>query len=244
MAGKTYFDLCNEILTELFYEKVETFEELDELTEGIKVKQDLNSALSMICNSENRPWRFRQVEYDLSLVPNVHKYEAPDGYVNYMRYRDVPIVLTYSPDHEYLPMNTFGVPLQYWMENDGIKLYPIPDESQLGRLIKVEIYTNCFANNSCGVLKPLMEEADDEPIIPAHHRDILKWKVCADWRGSVNDAKALFYERRYKKAYTNLISDQKLTDDYPAGFNIMGNTNTANTAIMDAFYNPRTRGLM
>ena len=55
MTGKNYFDLCNEVLTELFYEKTSTFEELSELTEGIKVKQDLNSALALICNSENSP---------------------------------------------------------------------------------------------------------------------------------------------------------------------------------------------
>lgn len=239
--GKTYLDLCNEVLTELFYETVNNFDELAQLTEGIKVKQELNSALNMVCNSEHRPWRFRQIEYDLSLVDGVHKYEAPNGYIKYMRYRDTPIVLSYMPNHEYLPMNTFGMPLNYWMENDGIKLYPIPDKSQTGRLIKVELYTNCFAKNKYGVYKCEMEEADDEPIIPNHHRDILKWKVCADWRASLNDAKAAFYNQRYRKAYTNLISDQKLTNDYPNGFNIMPYTNPADRAVMNAFYNPRTR---
>ena len=241
MANKTYFDLCNEVLTELFYERVDTFEELDDITEGIKVKQDLNSALNMICNSENAPFKFRKCEFDLSLVEGVGKYEMPNGYIDYMRYRDTPIVLVYEEEHEYLPI-TYGMPLQYWIDNGkDISLYPVPDSTQTGRLIKVEFYTNDFARNKCGVLKPEMELADDEPIIPNHHRDILKWKVCSDWRGSLNDAKALFYERRYKKAYTNLIADQKLTRDYPAGFNIMGNNlKNYQNSIIRAFYLPST----
>lgn len=243
MAGKTYFDLCNEVLTELFYEKASTFEELSELTEGIKVKQDLNSALALICNSENSPWAFRECEYFLSLVPDVYEYEAPNGFIDYLKYRDVSIVLNYEEEHKYLAPAK-GMPTSYWMDEGIIKLYPMPDESQLGRLIKVKFYTNDFAKNACGVYKPLMELECDEPIIPAHHRDILKWKVCADWRGSLNDAKAAFYEKRFRKAYTNLVCDQRLTLDNRAGFNIMPPANSANSAILRAFYNPRTNKLI
>lgn len=243
MANKNYFDLCNEILVELFYEKVDTFDELADLTEGIKVKQDLNSALTMICNSENQPWRFREVTTDISLVPGVQQYENVNGYIDYIKYVDVPIVLEYIPDHEYLPIST-GMPLNYWMDNECVKLYPIPDDSQLGRILKVKLYTNNFAKNKCGVYKPLMEKEDDEPIIPPHHRDILKWKVCADWRANFNDAKAAFYEKRFRKAYTNMVSDQLLTKDFPAGFEIMSIGNPANRSIMNAFYNPRVRRIV
>lgn len=245
MANKTYLDLCNEVLVELFYERVEDFDELDTITEGIKVKQDLNSALSMICNSENRPWKFRKCEFDLSLVEGIKNYEMPNGYIDYMRYRDVPIVLSYCENHEYLPLAT-GMPLQYWIDNGKeISMYPVPDATQTGRLIKVEFYTNDFAQDKCGVYKPLMVEADDEPIIPNHHRDILKWKVCADWRGSLNDAKAAFYEKRYRRAFTNLISDQKLSNDYPAGFNIMPTTGSSvDAAIKNAYFNPRVRRIL
>lgn len=240
MAEKTYFDLCNEVLVELFYEKVDNFDELDNLTEGIKVKQDLNSALNALCNSNNEAWRFRNVEFDLSLVEGIGKYEMPNGYINYMRYRDTPIVLTYCEDHEYLPV-TYGMPVQYWIDNDKIKLYPVPDTTQTGRLIKVDFWTNDFAKDKCGVYKPEMEYADDVPIIPNHHRDILKWKVCADWRGSLNDAKAAFYEKRYRRAYTNLITDQRLSKDAPTGFNIMGNPYTKyQNSLLRAFYLPST----
>ena len=241
MSEKTYFTLCNEILTELFYEKVEDFDELDNLTEGIKVKQDLNSALNIICNLDNRAYKFRKCDFDLSLVEGIKNYEMPNGYIDYMRYRDTPIVLTYCEDHQYLPL-TYGMPVQYWVDNGkDISLYPIPDASQNGRIIKVEFYTNDFARDECGILKPEMECKNDVPIIPNHHRDILKWKVCADWRGSVNDAKAVFYERRFKQAYTNLIYDQKLTNDYPNGFEIMGNPySNYQNSILKAFELPST----
>lgn len=245
MAEKTYFDLCNEVLIELFYERVDNFDELDNLTEGIKVKQDLNSALNMICNSEQGPFRFRKAEFDLSLVEGISNYEMPNGYIDYMRYKDTPIVLSYCENHQYLPFAT-GMPLQYWIDNGKeISLYPVPDCSQNNRLIKVEFYTNDFAKDKCGVYKPEMVYATDVPIIPNHHRDILKWKVCADWRGSLNDAKAAFYERRYKKAYTNLISDQKLSNDYPAGFNIMPDVSrSVDAAIKNAYFNPRVRRII
>lgn len=243
MANKNYFDLCNEILIELFYEKVDEFDQLADLTEGIKVKQDLNSALAMICNSENQPWKFREVTTDISLVEGVQEYEGVNGYIDYLKYVDVPIVLEYIADHEYLPVS-FGMPLNYWMDNECVKVYPIPDSSQTGRILKCKLYTNNFAKNKCGVYKPLMEYETDEPIIPPHHRDILKWKVCADWRANFNDAKAAFYEKRFRKAYTNLVSDQILTKDFPAGFEIMGIGNPANRSIMNAFYNPRVRRIV
>lgn len=240
MKEKTYFDLCNEVLVELFYEKVSDFDELDSLTEGIKVKQDLNSALNTICNSNNSAWKFRDVDCDLALVSGVKEYEMPNGYIDYLRYRDTPIVLVYCEDHEYLPL-TFGMPIQYWIDNDKFKLYPVPDSTQNGRLIKVDFWTNDFAKDKCGVYKPEMEYADDTPIIPNHHRDILKWKVCSEWRGSLNDAKAAFYERKYKRAFTNLIADQRLSKDAPMGFDIMGNPyKSYQDSIMRAFYLPST----
>lgn len=241
--SKNYFQLCNEILTELFYEKVETFEELDDLPEGIKVKQDLNSALVEICNSEDEAWKFRDVEFPLSLVEGIHEYALPDGFVDYIRYYDTPIVLTYSKEHKYLP-KAYGMPLQYWFGDNKIKFYPIPDCEQNGRLLKVDMFTNCFAKDGCGVLKPCLEKEDDTTIIPDQHIDVLKWKVCADWRASLNDAKALYYNRKYIKAYANLASDQRLSADFPAGFDIMPTGYTANDAILRAFKNPRVRRIV
>ena len=241
--SKTYFELCNDVLTELFYEEVETFDELADLTEGKKVKKDLNSALSEICNAEREAWKFRDVDFPLSLVEGIAEYDLPEGYIDYLRYYDCPIVLTYSEEHKYLPV-AFGMPLQYWISDNKLKFYPIPDKEQNGRLIKVDMLTNCFAKDSCGIPKPLMELEDDTTIIPDHHIDILKWKVCADWRGSLNDAKANFYMKKYLKAYANLASDQKMSGDYPAGFNIMPNRYTVEDSVLRAFRNPRVRRIV
>ena len=51
--NKNFFDLCNEILDELYYEQVDSFDELENLTEGRRVKKELNRALYTICNNEN-----------------------------------------------------------------------------------------------------------------------------------------------------------------------------------------------
>lgn len=241
--SKNYFELCNDILTELFYEEVATFDELSSLTEGKKVKRDLNSALALICNNEREAWKFRDVDFDLSLVEHVGEYELPDGFIDYLKYEDCPIVLSYNEEHKYLPL-AFGMPLQYWISDNKLKLYPIPDCTQNGRLIRVDMYTNCFAKDGCGVLKPLMEYEDDTTIIPDHHIDILKWKVCADWRASANDAKSAYYNRKYLNAYANLASDQRMSGDYPAGFNIFPPTGTAQDAILRAFKNPRVRRIV
>ena len=44
MSGKNYFELCNDVLEELYYEKAETFDELDTMAEGRRVKKMLNQA--------------------------------------------------------------------------------------------------------------------------------------------------------------------------------------------------------
>ena len=37
--NRNFFELCNEILDELYYEEVETFDELQEIQEGRRVKR-------------------------------------------------------------------------------------------------------------------------------------------------------------------------------------------------------------
>lgn len=236
--GKTYFDLCNEVLEELFYETFDTFEELGDFTEGKKVKRMLNDALATICNNETDKFKFREQDYYISLVPGQAKYPLPNGYIKYMRYTHTPIVLSYIEEHKYLAKASASLPTNYWIDNDKVVLYPIPSENVGNKLIKVEYNTYDFAKDCCGILKPLMECEDDEPIIPPHHRDVLKWLVCAEWRASANDPKAAFYEKKYRLAYKALLEDQRLSDDYPNMLDIMPMGNNATQSILDAFYNP------
>ena len=241
MANRTYFDLCNDVLEELVYETVSTFEELDDIVEGKKVKRDLNFALRSICNNEDRPWKFRKEELIFPLVAGIKEYDMPNGYIRYFKYCDTPIVLNYLEDHDSLPEFVYGMPTNYWIENNKFRLYPIPDKCQDGRLIRVEFLTYDYAKDCAGVLKPKMENPCDEPIIPEHHRDILVWKVCADWRGNVSDARAAYYTKKYKDAYKALLNDQRQSEQYPNKLDMMGYGATAQDTIMRAFYNPRVR---
>ena len=76
------------------------------------------------------------------------------------------------------------------------------------------------------------------PIIPNKHRDILIWRVCADWRANNNDAKTQFYEDKFKKAYRAMLSDCRLTEDYPNGNHVLGGVSSYSEALLRIFRNP------
>lgn len=235
MSGKNYFELCNDVLEELYYEKTDTFDELDEIAEGRRVKKMLNQALSYICNNENEAWEFRNKSTDLVLVPGMSEYNRPNGFIEYMKYTDQDIVLQYLEGHRYLPNKCDGLPVMYYISNDMLNLFPCPTEAEDDKIIKIEYYTDNFAEDCCGLGKPNMKYETDTPIIPARHRDILVWKVCADWRA--NDADAVFqhYESKFKKAYRALKMDCARTADKPQGFNIMGYNPTITSALYNAW---------
>ena len=237
MSGRTYFDLCNEILQELFYEQFQTFDELEATVEGRKVMIELNSANNFICNNEQRPWKFRQVDIHIPLVEGMRDYPMPDGFLNYIKYTDTPLELQYIEDHHTLPL-AYGMPTGYYVDNNRLKVYPVPDKTNNNRLLKGEVYTYDFARDKYGVLKCQMECPDDTSIIPAHHRDILKWKVCEDWRASAGDSKAAYYNQKFKRAYRALLSDQRLAEDYPNRLDVMPRRNSFTSEIMRAFCNP------
>lgn len=233
--SRTYFDLCNDVLEELYYERVETFEELDTIAEGRRVKKMLNQALSYICNNENEAWSFRNKSTQLILVPGMKEYNRPNGYIEYMKYTNQDIVLTYMENHKYLPNNCDGLPTSYYISNDMINLFPHPSEAEDNLIINIEYYTDDFAEDCCGLDKPKMTDACDTPIIPERHRDVLVWKVCADWRA--NDADAVFqhYQSKFKKAYKALKMDCARTMDRPQGFQIEGIYPNVSSAIYNAW---------
>lgn len=222
MSGKNYFDLCNEVLEELYYEKVDTFEELDDIAEGVRVKRMLNQALAYICNNENEAWEFRNKNTQLIIVPGMQEYDRPNGYIEFMKYTDEDIVLQYINDFKYLPNNSSGLPVLYYINNDKINLFPTPSQGQEDKIIRIEYYTDDFAEDCCGLGKHEMKCETDVPIIPARHRDILIWKVCADWRGNDRDGHYEHYEAKFKRAYRALLKDCTRTSDKPRGFNILG----------------------
>jgi len=233
MSGKNYFELCNDVLEELYYEKVDSFDELDTIAEGRRVKKMLNQALSYICNNENEAWEFRNKQTELVLVPGMKTYDRPHGMIEYLKYTDQDLVLQYIEGHRYLPNECYGMPVQYYISNDKLNFFPVPSEAEDDRIIKVEYYTDDFAEDCCGLGKPVMKLETDTPIIPARHRDILVWKVCADWRANDRDGTYEHYEAKFKRAYRALRADCRRTLDKPTGFNILG----SQPSIVNALYN-------
>lgn len=238
MAPRTYFDLIKDCLVEMFYEEPTTWEETN-TTEGNKVKRLLNQALETICLGENIPWKFRERMAHIILVEDVREYPMVPGYIHSIRYHDEPIQLYYDERYIDLPMNAKGMPTLYWVYGNKINLYPIANKQQQGEQLDVRFLTNYCAMDCCGVLKRRMEAPDDEPIIPEEFRDILIYKVCGDFRRSATDSASVYYREKYRWAYKSLLEAQKLSNDYPNGFDLGIYNPTLQESIMNVFYNPR-----
>lgn len=240
IEDRNYFELCNEILSELYYEEVETFDELDDISEGKRVKKELNRALTEICNREQGAWQFR--ERDTILIPteNVSEYDKPRGYLRYLKYPKSNLVLNYLEDHRYVPSYTTGMPVSYWMDGEKIRLFPVPDHTYNENEIHVHTYTYDYATDCCGFGKPVMTYETDTPIIPNQHRDVLIYKVCADWRANLGDPKTQFYREQYLTAYRSMLMDCRQTEDYPNGLHIDGYNPTFAEQLLDIMNNPYT----
>lgn len=238
--NKNYFELCNEILSELYYEEVENFEDLDTIEEGKRVKKELNRALTFICNSEDGAWQFKETDDILIPLEGVSQYKKPKGYIRYLKYPKSNLILNYIDDHKYVPSYTTGMPVSYWMDGEKIRLFPIPDRTYNDNEIHVHMYTNEYARDCCGVLKPVMVCATDTPIIPNSHRDILIYKVCMDWRANLADNKTQYYQKMYKAAYRNMLADMRQSDDYPDGLHIGDADSSFAQQLLNIMDNPYT----
>ena len=236
--GRTYFDLINDCLREMFYEEAETWEDTNK-TEGKKIKQLLNQALEDLCMGMNIPWKFRERKYYLVCVPGVQEYPMVPGYIHSMRYLDNTIRLYYDERYVNLPHKTQGMPILYYIYGGNINLYPIPGKQYAGKQILVRFLTHYCATDKLGVLKQRMEEPDDEPIIPNEFRNILVYKVCADFRRNAGDPASAYYANKYNWLYKALLDAQRLSDDYPNGFDISPNPRSLQEVVLDTWRNPR-----
>ena len=84
-----------------------------------------------------------------------------------------------------------------------------------------------------------MENATDEPIIPEEFRDILVYKVCADFRRSRTDSVSVYYLDKYKWRYKSMLYAQRMSQDYPQGFDIDPYPKSIQEVILDVWRNPR-----
>lgn len=230
--NQNFFELCNDILEELYYDPVDTFAELAEIPEGKRVKKLLNRALVTICNNENANWQFKEVMEPIILVAGQSTYNKPNGFIRYIKRPKDNLVLTYCENHKYLPYTT-GEPVNYWMDGEQIKFFPVPDTT--GMQLNVEYYTNNYAFDCQGIGKLEMNCECDVPIIPNKHRQILIWRVCADWRANDGDGKSQYYERKYREAYRAMRMDCIQTEDYPSGLSLDSDTPSIADSINYAF---------
>ncbi len=234
-SNKNYLELCNDILSELYFEEFDSIAEMKQVEEGKRVQKEINRALTTICNKQRGAWAFRDKEEVIVPIEGVKTYKKPNGFINYLKYPKNDLVLSYYDSHKYLTSDTTGQPVAYWMDGEKIRLYPTPDRTYNDDMIKVSYLTYDYAIDCCGFGKPVMECDTDTPIIPNQHRDILVWKVCSDWRANLGDAKTQFYKEAYKEAYRNMLSDCRQTYDLGNGLHLGGSEPSFTDSVIDAF---------
>ena len=237
--SRTYLDLCNEVINLMSYLPAETLEDLD-TPEGRLIKQKMNELLREICCGEHDTWKFRERTKKFYLSEGKSRYDLPDGHIIYIRPNDdtnrPPLI--YSMDYKYLPLTTNGTPMYYWIYEDKIRLFPTPSKSSDGEEYKVKYLTNKFAIDKYGCQKDIMEDEDDEPIIPEMYRSLLVYGVVRDFRASRGDAKSEFYRKKYISLYNKMLSNQRLTEDYFKGGKVLGYGPNTLEAKIASFKNP------
>ena len=237
--GRNFLDLCNEVLDIMFYTPAETFEDLD-TTEGRLVKTKMNNVLREICSGEQDIWTFRERDKFFYLVEGQREYKLPNGYIIYIRPNDDTNrgPLAYNDNYRWLPLTSHGTPIQYWINNGKINLYPVPSKDQDGKEYKIEYLTNNFAYDEDGNEKPCMTEGTDEPIIPEIYRSLLVFGTAKNFRASRGDAKSEFYKEEYNRIYNDMLYSQRLTDDYIKGSKVLDLPMSNLQSYLMSFYNP------
>ena len=241
--SRTYLDLCNEVINLMSYLPAKTMEDLNN-PEGRLIKQKMNEVLREICCGEHGTWKFREREKRFVVAEGKIDYELPDGYILFIRPDDNTNrpPLLYNQNWKYLPLTTSGQPVYYWIYKDKIRLFPTPGKNQDGGVYNIRYLTDNYAVDKYGCEKEILEEADDEPIIPEQYRTLLVYGVVRDFRASMGDAKSEFYRRKFNALYNKMLSNQRLTDDYFKGGKVMGVGPTSLQAKIMAFKNPYATG--
>ena len=237
--GRNFLQLCNEVLDIMFYTPAATFDGL-ETTEGRLVKNKMNKVLREVCDGEQSIWKFREKVKRFFLQEGIQTYKRPDGYILYIRPDDQsnrgPLI--YNNNYQWLPTTSEGTPIQYWIYDDKINLYPIPSQDDDGRQYKIEYLTDKFAVDKRGNEKDVMEVETDEPIIPEKYRDVLVYGTAMNFRAARGDAKSAFYEKQFNKVYNNMLYSQRLSEDYIKGTKVGEKPISSAEAYLYNFYNP------
>lgn len=241
--GRNFLNLCNEVINLMSYLPAKTMNDLNN-PEGRLIKQKMNEVLRELCCGEHGTWKFREREKTFYTYNGQAEYELPNGYILFIRPDDSTNrpPLLYNQQWKYLPLSTSGQPTYYWIYKDKIRLFPIPGEEQDSDEYTIKYLTDSFAFDKDGCEKEILENGDDEPIIPEMYRSLLVYGVVRDFRASSNDAKSDFYRRKYNALYNKMLSNQRLTDDYFKGGKVFGYNGSTLEAKISAFRNPYATG--
>lgn len=239
--GRTFFDLCNEVLNLLTFIPVESFSDLN-TPEGRKIKQLMNQVLRDTCGLDSSPLRFRDRAQDIYLQNGVQTYPTVEGFITSIREEENNSLqpLRYCSNWNRLAQNVSGTPNTYWVYENKLYLYPIPSSSCDGKKYTIRYSTDKYATSSTGEDKDVMVLGDDEPIIPEIYRSILVYGVLKDFRGNVGDGQTEFYKRKYNSMCSNLLVDERKSEDNFIGSRIIDKRFSNLDYAIKVFKNPRS----
>lgn len=193
-----YLELINKCLVELNYKKVSSFSELIK-NEHKKLQNILNVLNSEICTSSKWDFLLRKKEITIPInspqIDNCIEGKIQTVIIGgeiYEYCADFELFLTNSQ-----PFRTYG------LFNDKI-LLPMFSKEQKAEIV---YYTKNCAKNSQGEEKFLMEEADDESLIPQPFSEpLLVYGSCLRLKGNPQNIHFSYWLSMYKDALANLNS--------------------------------------
>ena len=186
---------------------------------GATVKEDFEPALVSSINKAiidiwySYPFSFRIKKYGFSTMANYQSYELPNGNIlnessiedNLFAVKRDNSYLNYNPD---ISENEekFGTPTEFYIEDDKIVLYPIPDK-RYHVSIKYLTLSIGFDKDDNEIF--YLENTTDYIDIPQKYESLFKNTILAkalvDSIASVNDENYAGYRLQFDKAYKLLI---------------------------------------
>ena len=157
--GRDYLTLCNEVINLMSYLPAKTMEDLD-TPEGRLIKQKMNEVLRELCCGEHDTWKFRERVAHLYASEGVQDYKRPDGHILFIRPSDDtnrPRLIYTMDEGRYLPLTSNGTPVYYWIYEDKIRLYPIPNKKKKKKEYAVKYLTNKYTYDNKSCLKKIMQ---------------------------------------------------------------------------------------
>lgn len=193
-----YLELINKCLIEMNYKKVESFSELIK-NEHKKLQNILNVINSEVCTSAR--WDFLLRKKEMIIPANTPEMENNiEGRIETVIIDGV--IYSYCADFEQFltnsqPEGTYG------LFNDKILLPMFPKEKK----VQIVYYTKNCAKKSQGEEKLLLENADDESLIPEPFVEpLLVYGSCMRLKGNPQSIHFNYWLSMYKDALANLHS--------------------------------------